>query len=185
MGSMHAIARCRSGDRSAYTEVVAAHADRLVAVLFRILGNLEDARDVAQETFARAFLNLDRYDERRPFEPWLYRIGRNLAYNHIEAKGRRIEGRVERASESRLGEVESPDSPPGDPIEAKEDRRQIEQVLAELRPEYREVLTLRYMEKLEYGEIAARMGVPIGTVRTWLNRAKSQFREAASGKEWF
>ena len=184
MGLTHAIARCRRGDASAFAEVVAAHADRLTAMLYRLLGNLEDARDVAQETFVRAHANLHRYDSRRPFEPWLYRIGRNLAYNHLDAAGRRLEGRVGRASDEQLAGVSSGESP--DRAADRDERRdRVSEVLAAMRPQYREALTLRYMMHLEYGDIAERMGVPIGTVRTWLNRAKKEFRQSVEGKEWF
>ncbi|MCI0481002.1 MAG: hypothetical protein L0213_05385, partial [Candidatus Dadabacteria bacterium] len=90
-----AIARCLSGDKTAYEAVVNAHADKLVAVLSKVMGNIDDARDIAQETFVRAYLHLDKYDTNRPFEPWLYRIARNLAYNHLKLKGRRAEGWLE------------------------------------------------------------------------------------------
>lgn len=184
MGLSQAIGKCRAGDASAFAEVVAAHADRLTAMLYRLLGDIEDARDVAQETFIRAHANLHRYDPARPFEPWLYRIGRNLAYNQLEARGRRLEGRVERESGVAIEGVVGGDAP--DLGVARSERRdRIDAVLAGMRAEYREVLSLRYMLHLEYGDIAARLRVPIGTVRTWLNRAKKEFREAVAGKEWF
>lgn len=179
MGLTDAITRCRAGDRSAYREVVLACADRLVAVLFRILGNLEDARDVAQESFARAYANLDRFDLGKPFEPWLYRIARNLAYNHLEARGRRLEGRLPRAGDEALADVEGGDDPGRGALEAEREER-VRRLLDALRPQYREVLTLRYLARLEYREIAERMGVPIGTVRTWLRRAKSESRALVS-----
>src|SRR5512137_1054974 len=84
----HAITQSIAGDRAAYEHVVVAHAEAVVGLLRRLLGNLEDARDVAQDTFVRAYLNLHRYDPGRPLKPWLLRIARNLAYNHIRAQQR-------------------------------------------------------------------------------------------------
>ena len=182
MGLTDAIERCRDGDRSAYREVVLACADRLVAILYRILGDLEDARDVSQEAFARAYANLDRFELGRPFEPWLYRIARNLAYNHLEAKGRRLEGRVPRESEEALEAVEGGEDPGRQAHEAEREER-VRRLLEALRPNYREVMTLRYLARLEYREIAERMGIPIGTVRTWLRRAKSESRALVSRDE--
>ena len=180
-----AIKRCREGDTIAYEDIVAAYADRLVGVLFKLLGNLEDARDIAQETFIRAYLNLHRYDPRRPFEPWLYRIGRNLAYNHLRATSYRPLAVMDYDDEQVADAFESETKSPIDGVLENERRSTINKVLLRLRPEFREVLTLRYMERLEYEEIAAKMTIPIGTVKTWLNRAKEQFRRSVEGSDIF
>ena len=185
MGVTHAITRCLAGDKAAYEEIVAAHGDRLVYVLSKLVGNIEDARDIAQETFVRAYLYLDRYDVRRPFEPWLYRIARNLAYNHLKARGRRAEGSLEHDSEMRLNTLVSETKSPEDDVLAHETRSEVDKVLLKMRGEFREVLMLRYMERMEYEEIAAAMAIPVGTVKTWLNRAKGQFRKLADGSDIF
>ncbi len=178
-----AIAKCRAGDKLAYEEIVAAHADRLVSVLHKLLGNLEDARDIAQETFVRAYLNLHRYDTSRPFEPWLYRIGRNLAYNHLKATGCRPLSVID-SDDSRIAEtLPSETKSPVETVLDGERRDEVAKLLLNLRPEFREVLVLRYMERMEYEEIAVRMTIPIGTVKTWLNRAKEQFRKYAVRSE--
>lgn len=181
----HAIARCRAGDKAAYAVVVAAYADRLVSVLQKLLGNLEDARDVAQETFVRAYTNLHRYDPERPFEPWLYRMGRNLAYNHMKAAGRRARQTMKGDENNRLEVIEGDEKSPVDGLLECERRGRIDEVLSSMRPQFREILLLRYMSKLEYEEIAARMSIPMGTVKTWLNRAKEQFRKMAEGSDLF
>ena len=185
MGVTHAIARCLAGEKAAYEEIVSAHADRLVCVLSKLVGNVEDARDIAQETFVRAYLYLDKYDFRRPFEPWLYRIARNLAYNHLKAKGRRAEGALEPDGESRLDAMESETKSPEDGVLAHERRSEVDKVLWKMRTEFREVLMLRYMERMEYGEISLALSIPIGTVKTWLNSAKEQFRKLSDGSDIF
>jgi len=177
------IARCLAGDKAAYRHVVTAYGDQLVGVLRPLLGSLEDARDVAQETFVRAYVNLQRYDRSRPFRPWLFRIGRNLAYNHLNARRRRPEGQLHDRGATVLGGLESETKSPMHAVVEGERRTAIDEVLALMRPQYREVLVLRYMAKLEYEQIATTMDVPVGTVKTWLNRAKSRFRELARGKE--
>jgi RNA polymerase sigma-70 factor (ECF subfamily) len=178
-----AIARCLAGDKAAYQGVVAAHADQLVAILRPLVGSIDDARDLAQEAFVRAYVNLHRYDARRPFKPWLFRIARNLAYNHLSARKRRPEGRLDAHGETALGAMKSETRSPMVAVLEGERREAVEQVLSEMRPQYREVLVLRYMGRLEYEQIAETMGIPVGTVKTWLNRAKARFRDLARGGE--
>jgi len=178
-----AVERCLNGDRAAYEQVVVAHGEQLVGVLLRLLGNVEDARDVAQEAFVRAYQNLHRYDRRRPFKPWLFQIARNLAHNHLKARGRRPEGKLLGDGENALCTVPSETSSPVQAVLADERRAAVDRVLGRLRPEYREVLVLRYVGRLEYEEIAAALRIPVGTVKTWLNRAKGQFRKLADGTE--
>jgi RNA polymerase sigma-70 factor (ECF subfamily) len=180
-----AIERCVAGDRTAYAEVVAAHADGLVGLLRRLVGDLEDARDIAQETFVRAYQNLHRYDRRRPLKPWLFRIARNLAYNHLKARQRRAEARVAADGGRQLERLESETPSPAAAVLQQERRSAVDQVLATMRPQFREVLLYRYMERLDYEEISAVMGIPTGTVKTWLFRAKEQFRARAAGREIF
>ena len=174
-----AIAKCLAGDTTAYAVVVSAFADPLAALLRRLLGNEEDVRDVVQEAFIRAYVNLHRYDPDRPFEPWLYRIARNLAYNHLKSRGRRRERSLHHEESRSQVEPEAPAAAPEDPLLRRERKDEVREVLRRLRPEYREVLTLRYLARLEYDAVAQRMGVPVGTVKTWLNRAKKAFREQA------
>jgi len=180
----HAIDLCLAGDRSAFAVVVAAHAESVRGLLRRLLGSAADAEDVAQDAFVRAYENLHRFDRRRPLKPWLLRIARNLAYNHLAASTRRGEvvGEVGVRSETTAA---SEAASPASAVLEQEQRNAVDAVLVELRPEFREVLVYRYVERLDYEEIAAVMGVPIGTVKTWLFRAKEQFRERASGREIF
>lgn len=181
----HDIKAAKAGDKAAYGRVVAACADRLVAVLTRVVGNQEDARDIAQDTFVRIYRHLEKFDHTKPFEPWLYRVGRNLAYNHLRSVMRRREKLTDVGSDFLVDEMKSETKSPIDDVLDKERQYNIDGVLARMRPAFREVMTLRYMLKLEYDEIARRMEVPIGTIKTWLNRAKEQFRRLAEEGRYF
>ena len=183
MNLTHAIERCLGGDKAAYEEVVASHSDKLVLTLCKLLGNIEDARDVAQDTFVKAYMNLHRFDTRRPFEPWLYRIARNQAYNLLKAKGRRPYGALDGSSEEWIIKLKSETKSPLAGVLESETQKEIEKVLSGMRPEFREILALRYMERLDYEEISKKMRIPVGTVKTWLNRAKTQFRKNAEGRD--
>jgi len=180
MTVVDAIDRCLAGDRAAYEELVLAHGDELVGILRAMLGNLDDARDVAQEAFVRAYSSLHRFDTRRPFRPWLFRIGRNLAINHLKARARRAESQTLREIEL-TSETKSPSAN----VLEGERRVAVERLLAQLRPQYRDVLVFGYMARLEYEQIATVMTIPVGTVKTWLNRAKASFRKLARGEELF
>ena len=115
MDITRSIIKSQQGDKNAYSEVVSCYADRLVALLYKMLGNIEDARDIAQDTFIRAFLNLKRFDTSRPFEPWLYRIGRNLAYNHMKSAFQRRAKTFNPSENFELDEVEGETKSPSTP----------------------------------------------------------------------
>ena len=185
MELVHAIDRCLAGDPSAYEVVVRAHADALTGLLRRLVGNAEDARELTQETFVRAFRNLHRFDRRRPLKPWLFRIGRNLAYNFLDARKRAPGLAGSDDAQADLINVPDAEPSPASSVAAKEQRHAVDEVLRTLRPEFREVLVYRYLERMDHDEIAEVMGVPVGTVKTWLHRAKAQFRKHSEGRELF
>jgi RNA polymerase sigma-70 factor, ECF subfamily len=180
-----AIERSTAGDRSAYAQVVVAHTRAVLGLLRRLLGNPEDARDVAQDTFVRAYRNLHRFDPARPLKPWLLRIARNLAYNHLKAQERQAGMRASQAAATEPDRLPSETSSPLAAVLQVEQRSAVDQILGSMRPEFREVLVYRYMERLDYDEIALVMDIPVGTVKTWLFRAKEQFRKHAEGREVF
>ncbi len=176
-----AIARCLHGDQAAYRVVVDTYADELVGFVARLVGNLEDGRDLGQEAFVRAYRNLHRYDPERPFKPWLFRLARNLAYSHLKATASRPDRRASPLIEEAISSPESETQSPARAVWRSERRHAVDAVLSEMRPQFREVLLLRYMHHMDYEELAAAMGVPLGTVKTWLHRAKRQFRGRSKG----
>lgn len=170
------IRRARLGDEYALGALVDTHAPALIGYIARLVKDMHEAEDIAQETFIRAFDHLDRFDPHRPFHPWLFRIGRNLALNYLSSrtgKERRETEAIEKRHE--IGTSAGPEAA----LESSERRREVEKALSILPAHFREVLHLRYMEDLEYDAIAAALELPVGTVKTWIHRAKKAFLSEA------
>lgn len=172
------IAACLAGQTEAYGILVRRHQDRLFGALFRFLGNTEDALDVAQEAFLSAYSALADFKGGARFYTWLYRIAMNHAIDlRRRVKQKRALQRVEEQAQS------APDrraTPPAQRLEQQESAAQLQAALAQLSAEHRVVLVLKDLEGLRYEEIAEIAGVPIGTVRSRLHRARLELKELLS-----
>jgi len=170
------IRRARLGNEDALGILVDANAGALIGYIASMVRDYQQAEDIAQETFIRAFEHLDKFDPRRSFRPWLFRIGRNLALNYLSSRAGRERAASEDIDERRdIGT----DKGPEEAFSEIERKNLIEGVLDLLPAHFREVLHLRYMEGLEYEAIATALDLPIGTVKTWLYRAKKAFLSKA------
>jgi RNA polymerase sigma-70 factor, ECF subfamily len=183
------LARAASrGDRKAFGQLVDAHKRAIHGLCVRLLRDAEEARDAAQETFVRAYSALESYDPAQPFAPWILRIARNHCVDVIR---RRLPAaqQVPLDAESDEGaprEVADPAAARGDEIlERRQLAGALEDAVRSLPENYREVIHLFHVEHLSYKEIAATLDVPIGTVMTWLHRARARLKVAlaASGTE--
>lgn len=163
--------RARSGDVAAFDRLVERHLRRAYALAYRVLGHREDAEDVVQEAFVRAYANLHRYDGRRPFAPWFYRILLNRALNWRRSRQRR-------RTEALPLEQAAPDPPPDRAAEQAEARARLEAALAALSPLQRAIVELFELEGMTSEEIGATLGLRPGTVRWHLHRARAVLRAA-------
>jgi RNA polymerase sigma-70 factor (ECF subfamily) len=159
------LARARAGERSAQEELLRAHYARIHATAFRLLGNPEDAEDLAQECFVRAFRSLSFYRAEGSFAGWLRRILVHLAQDHYRAHGKRPEP-APLPGELRGGRE------PHALAEGRELRRNLADALEALSPPLRLALLLRTREGLEYAEVAAVTGVTPETARTRVMKAR-------------
>jgi len=147
------------------------------ALGFRMLGNHDDADDLAQETFVRAHRALDRYDERWAFYTWLRAIAIRVGLNEIAKRKRRRTASGE-AFEAAAESVPEAAPDPIDLLAEAELHSAIRAACQELPPEFRAVLVLRSQEGLAYAEIARELDVPLGTVMSRLHRARAMIRRA-------
>ncbi|MGH2359509.1 MAG: sigma-70 family RNA polymerase sigma factor [bacterium] len=172
------VQRAKLGDRSAFEILVRRYQDRAYNVAYQILRHHEDALDVAQEAFARAYVSLARFRGGAGFYTWLYRILVNLAIDQARARGRK--GSTSLAdSQAAIVQGESiPD--PGVSLEAKELGEQIARAVASLPVKQRTALTLREIEGLSYQEIALVMNCSIGMVRSRLHAARRALQRILS-----
>ncbi|HZT78952.1 MAG TPA: sigma-70 family RNA polymerase sigma factor [Gemmataceae bacterium] len=182
--SYHLIAECLDGDTAAFGELVRRYQDRLYNTVYRLVDNPEDAHDVVQEAFLNAYQSLDSFKGDSRFFTWLYRIAVNTAISQ-----KRKHRAVVSIDQGRSGEMslEPPDeseySRPGEAMERAEEERRIQAALNRLSPEHRAVLVLKDIEGHKYEMIAEILGVPIGTVRSRLHRARAELREILEREE--
>lgn len=170
-----AIRASAKGDRAAFGRLVRAYQRRAYAAAYGFAANREDALDLAQESFARAFRAMPRFKPEMPFYPWLYRIIRNLSLNHLKKKRRHGEQSLDELVE---GGFDARDDAmgPGATAELGDLREAIRQAMDRLGPEHREILRLRHFLEMSYSEIAQCLGVPEGTVMSRLHAARKGLR---------
>src|SRR5262249_31518467 len=167
----------RAGDAGAFRRLVESHMRAVYALGFRLLGNHDDADDLAQETFVRAHRALDRYDERWAFYTWLRTIATRVALNEIaKRKRRRTEGGEVFDAAAESAAESAPD--PIDQLAEAELHAALRLACDELPSEFRAVLVLRSQEGLSYAEIAQDLDLPLGTVMSRLHRARAMIRRA-------
>jgi RNA polymerase sigma-70 factor (ECF subfamily) len=178
------VRRVRTGDTTAFGELVSIYMQRCYYAALGMVGSPQDAEDLSQEAFARAFKARARLDPERPFYPWLYQILRRLCYNFTRDTSSRRR-KLERAGGWLVAEARvraSVDDP--ERMRANDElRERLEAAIAELPPSQREVFVLKEFEGLKYREIAELLDVPMGTVMSRLYAARQRLAARLEGLE--
>ena len=169
LSDSQAVRAIRAGDREAYRAIVDRYMRRAYGIALAFVGSPQDAMDVSQTAFIKAYKNLKRYDPARPFFPWLYRILRNICLDHLKRAGRRREIPLEDIAV--LGTADRD----------LELRQVLWRAMEELPDEQREAIMLYYFQGMSYKEIAEVLERPIGTVMSSLHYAKRKLRSVLSG----
>ena len=155
-----------------WEEVVRAHSARVYRLAYRLTGNRHDAEDLTQEVFVRVFRSLSKYTP-GTFEGWLHRIATNL---FLDMARRRQRIRMEGLGDDAAQRLHGPDPTPAQAFEDRHLDSDIQAALEALAPEYRAAVVLCDIEGLSYEEIAATLGVKLGTVRSRIHRGRAQLR---------
>lgn len=161
------------GEESAFVELVQRHQRPIASYLVRILGSRARSEDLAQEVFLRVFRHRFDYTRQAAFTTWCYTIATNLARDEI----RSLRRRPVRSGLEGLQEVPSEGEEPGSALDRRETRDLVRKALGGLVPAFREVLVLRDLQGLSYGEISGILGLELGTVKSRINRARLAFKE--------
>ena len=177
------VARARAGSEAAYRELLGRYQRPVFSLVYRMVRDREKAEDLAQETFVKVFQNIARYDSRYKFSSWIFKIAHNLAIDSLRRRepatvsidGSRHAETAEGVEASRI-DLPSTDADPEEALEAQELGGAIEEAVGRLRPEYRTAILLRHVEGRPYEEIAEIMDVPLGTVKTYIHRARTELR---------
>jgi RNA polymerase sigma-70 factor (ECF subfamily) len=176
------IRRSQAGDREAFGLLVERHQRYVYNLALRVVGNVQEAEDLAQEAFVRAWLALPNFRLQAQFRTWLFRIVTNLCYNRLPGLRRELAELGEDCLAD-LPDEPAPDLDPAAGLEAGELRRTLHQRIDELPEAYRLLVVLRYQQGLSYEEIAQAASLPLGTVKTGLFRARERLRQALQAYE--
>jgi RNA polymerase sigma-70 factor, ECF subfamily len=169
------VARARQGDREAFEQLVVRHADRLHAVVRRLVRTDDDAREATQEAFLRAWRGIGRFKGDAEFFTWLYRIGINEA-NRLTTSSRTPGGAAPASFDGLVAEPRDPAPGPALATEHRALAEALDAALGELHPDYRTALVLRDIEGLSTEQAAAAMGLREAAFKSRLHRARMQVR---------
>ena len=169
------IEQALAGDSAAFGRLVRKYQDRLYNTMVHVVGRGDDAMDVVQDAFVQAFLKLDSFKQTAAFYTWLYRIAFNVASTYRRRRKPMLS--VDRVREVSGEEPIESDIGPADKMEQNERCRQVRSAIAGLSEEHRTVIVLREIDGCCYETIAEILGLPVGTVRSRLHRARLQLKE--------
>lgn len=170
------VEECRQGESWAFDELVRRYKDRVYNVVYRFLGNREDAAEIASEVFVRAYQGMSEFRGHAQIYTWLYSIAANLARNRIrdsKRKGRNMGTSLE----TMQGRAPHTNRTPRAEAEAHEMDETLQQCLDELPEHYRTAFVLRTFEDMSYDEIADTLDCPVGTVKSRINQARKLLRQ--------
>ncbi|MCA9079207.1 MAG: sigma-70 family RNA polymerase sigma factor [Planctomycetaceae bacterium] len=175
------IERTLAGETNAFGELVRKYQDRLFGTLSQLLGSPHDARDVAQDAFLAAYEKLATFRREASFYSWLFRIAYNAAATHRRKNRRNRHASIEaRRDISGAEPLDQRDETPSTHMEIAEDQKLVQQALDQLAPDFREILILKELEDMKYEEISDLLGIPLGTVRSRIYRARMDLKEILS-----
>jgi len=168
------------GNHEAFEEIVTMFQHRLYQVCYRMLGNRQEAEDIAQEAFVRAYVNIHTYDQKRKFSTWLFRIATNLCIDRIRKKKPDYYLDAEVPGTEGLNmysQIAATGDLPEEEVEKMETQERIQYEIGRLPDKYRSVIILRYMEELPLQEISDILELPLGTVKTRVHRGREALRK--------
>jgi RNA polymerase sigma-70 factor (ECF subfamily) len=169
------------GSQQAFEELVGRYERAVFALVLRVVRDRGRAEELAQDTFVRAFVRLHTYDQQRAFSTWLLAIARNAAVDELRRIGADLASRAElESSDLALGSRAGPMHA----AEHAELARALDEAISRLRPEYRELVSMRYEAELAYDEIAEATGLPVGTVKSYLHRARRELAAHLTEAGW-
>ena len=177
---LNIINRVRGGDTEAFEQLVLEHQNKVYSLALRMLGNEENARDMAQEAFVRAYTSLAGFRGDSKFSVWLYRLTSNICIDFLRSRQRHQTVSLTYDTEdSEGGQLEIPDErfTPEAGLERSELRSAVLRGLDSLSPEFRNILLLREIDGLSYGEISRALDLEEGTVKSRIFRARKKLTE--------
>ena len=171
------VAAFRGGDLSAFDTLVQRWERKIQGAVYRIMGSSEDARDLAQETFLRAYRGLPTFKSEARFSSWLYQIALNLCRDRLRQRRGKTLVSIDDLDPATAARIERTGATAHDAVEAQDLGRMVAAAMSELPEEQREVIALKEYQGLTFQEIADTLDVPVSTVKTRLYRGLVHMRE--------
>jgi RNA polymerase sigma-70 factor (ECF subfamily) len=185
LSDQEVVLMARAGREAAYRELIRRYERPIFALLFRMVRDRELAEDLSQETFVKALNAIESYRPEFKFSSWIFKIANNAAIDHLrrrELDTLSLDGsphaETPEAMQATALQIGARQESPLDTVEAKELGGAIELAIGRLRPEYRSCILLRHVEGRAYEEIAEMLDLPLGTVKTYIHRARNELRQA-------
>ncbi len=188
MSEIKLIKKILAGEKQLFSQVIDRYQRSIYNLAYRMLGNREDALDIAQETFLRTFKSLNSYDQNRPFSPWIHRIATNLCINQLRKKKLKLVPLViSDDGVERERQIADTGPEPAEQAVVRESQNELLKALVGLPEKYRTPLILRHIHHYTYEQIGEVLEIPPGTVKTWIFRGreilKKNFKKNLSYEE--
>ena len=177
------IKKFQEGDVGAYNQLVFRFKDRLLNFIYRFVNDLDLAEDLVQDTLLKLYTHKDSYREIAKFSTWLYTIAANLARTELRKKKRRKTFSVtELSRDDREFIIASSDVDPSEDLSSQNFEKSVQQALAELPDDFKTIIILRDIQELSYDEISKIVDVPLGTVKSRINRGRVKLQQLLKKK---
>ncbi len=184
LSDQEVVLQAREGRQAAYRELIRRYERPIFALIFRMVRDRELAEDLSQETFVKALNAIGSYRPEFKFSSWIFKIANNAAIDHLrrrELDTLSLEGSPHAATPEAMQatalQIGNREESPLEAVEARELGSAIEAAIGRLRPEYRSGILLRHVEGRAYEEIAEILDLPLGTVKTYIHRARNELRQ--------
>ena len=184
LSDQEVVLQAREGREAAYRELIRRYERPIFALIFRMVRDRELAEDLSQETFVKALNAIGSYRPEFKFSSWIFKIANNAAIDHLrrrELDTLSLEGSPHAATPEAMQatalQIGNREESPLEAVEARELGSAIEAAIGRLRPEYRSCILLRHVEGRRYEEIAEILDLPLGTVKTYIHRARNELRQ--------
>jgi RNA polymerase sigma-70 factor (ECF subfamily) len=178
------VALAQQGREPAYRELIRRYERPVFSLVYRMVRDRELAEDLTQDTFIKVLSHIDKYRSEFKFSSWLFKISNNVAIDHLRRRQLdtvSMDGSPHATNldltEATSFELPTQGETPLQELEARELGSEIERAIGRLRPEYRACILLRHVEDKSYEEIAATLDLPLGTVKTYIHRARHELRK--------
>ena len=174
------VRRAKKGEEKAFEKILQKYRKSVYYMLLKMVKNADDADDLTQEAFAKAFKSINKFDPKYAFSTWLFRIATNNCIDFIRKKRVQtisIENPSDNDDDNYQLEIRDPDDDPNEALLRKQRKKYLKIAMEKLPEKYQMLLELRYFQELSYQEVADELDLPLGTVKAQLFRARELLQE--------